>query len=96
MNNLWDPNYLRVGQRLQTLSCYNVRSYGWWVWERGSYSPPPSSGYGPVVSSSTYVVQPGDTLYRIAVRFNTTVRDLMTANGLPNENVAAGQQLFVP
>lgn len=96
MNNLWDPNYLRVGQRLQTLSCYNVRSYGWWVWERGSYSPPPPSGYGPVVSSSTYVVQPGDTLYRIAVRFNTTVRDLMTANGLPNENVAAGQQLFVP
>ena len=49
-----------------------------------------------MVGSSTYIVQQGDTLYRIAVRFNTTVRDLMIANGLPNENVAAGQRLFVP
>ncbi len=96
MNNIWDPNYLRIGQRLQTLSCYNVRSYGWWVWERGPYSPPPPSSYGPGGNSSTYIVQSGDTLFRLAVRFNTTVRDLMIANGLPNENVSAGQQLFVP
>lgn len=95
MNNIWDPNYLRVGQRLQTLSCYTVRSYGWWVWERGPVPPPAITDSG-MVGSSTYIVQQGDTLYRIAVRFNTTVRDLIIANGLPNENVAAGQRLFVP
>lgn len=94
MNNIWDPNYLRVGQRLQTLSCYTVRSYGWWVWER-SPIPPSAVIDSDMVGSSTYIVQQGDTLYRIAVRFNTTVRDLIIANGLPNENVAAGQRLFV-
>lgn len=96
MNNIWDPNYLRIGQRLQTLSCYAVRSYGWWVWERGTYNPPPVIIDSGISGSSTYVVQQGDTLYRIAVRFNTTVRDLIIANGLANENVAAGQRLFVP
>lgn len=46
---------------------------------------------------STYVVQPGDTLSRIAFRYGTTVRALEDLNGIPNPNlIMAGQALAVP
>lgn len=45
----------------------------------------------------TYVVQPGDTLFRIANRVGSTVNDLALANCLDNTNaIFAGQQLRVP
>ena len=37
-----------------------------------------------------YVVQPGDTLSKIALRFNISVDELTAANGISNPN-----QLFV-
>lgn len=43
------------------------------------------------------VVQPGDTLYSIAVRNGTTVEALVRANNLPNPNfVYVGQRLRIP
>jgi LysM repeat protein len=94
LNNLWDPGYIRAGQRLQIQTCYAVRSYGWWVWERASYVPPANPA--PISDSGIYIVQQGDNLFRIAVKFNTSVKDLVTANGLVNESVSVGQRLFVP
>ena len=41
-------------------------------------------------SVAQYVIQPGDTLSKIAVRFNISVEDLASANGITNPN-----QLFV-
>jgi LysM repeat protein len=53
----------------------------------------PSPGPG----GKTYVVQPGDTLYSIAVRYDTTVQALMVANNLSNPNlIYVGQTLRVP
>lgn len=45
-----------------------------------------------------YVVQPGDSLYTIAQRHHTTVRALVTHNGLPNGGrlIHPGQQIQVP
>lgn len=45
----------------------------------------------------TYVVQPGDTLYGIAVKFNVDVQALIDANNIsdPN-NLLAGQILVIP
>jgi len=44
-----------------------------------------------------YIVQPGDTLGLIASRFNVTVADLMTANGLSDPNlIDVGQYLVIP
>lgn len=44
-----------------------------------------------------YVVQSGDTLSSIAVRFNVTVDELMEANGISDPNLlSAGQQLIIP
>jgi LysM repeat protein len=44
-----------------------------------------------------YVVQRGDTLYSIAVRYGTSVQAIMQANGLSNPNfIRVGQQLRIP
>jgi LysM repeat protein len=43
-----------------------------------------------------YVVQPGDTLYRIATLYRISVSQLMSANCLTGTVIYAGQQLYVP
>ncbi len=44
-----------------------------------------------------HVVQPGETLYRIALRYGTTVERLMALNGLNNPNrIFVGQVLRIP
>ncbi len=45
----------------------------------------------------THVVQPGENLYRIALRYNTTWPVLAQANGLANANlIYVGQVLIIP
>ena len=45
---------------------------------------------------ATHVVQPGESLALIALRYNTTVADIAAANGILNTNlVYAGTQLIV-
>ncbi len=45
---------------------------------------------------SSVVVRWGDTLFSIAVRYNTTVDALVSANGLPNANfIFVGQRLVI-
>ena len=44
-----------------------------------------------------YIVQPGDSLLKIALRFQTTVQALAEANSLTNPNkLAPGQSLVIP
>jgi murein DD-endopeptidase MepM/ murein hydrolase activator NlpD len=58
------------------------------LWPR----PASAQSSGPV-----YVVQPEDTLYSIAARFNVTINELMAANNISNPNVlSVGQQLVIP
>ena len=48
----------------------------------------------PAPADGLYVVQPGDTLSGIAVRFHTTVRELARANGIADPNrLRVGQRL---
>ncbi len=57
----------------------------------------PTDGTTAPGSGSTYIVQPGDTLYTIAVNFNTTVAALMSANGITDPNtIYIGQALNIP
>jgi len=44
----------------------------------------------------THVVQPGETLFRIAGQYGTTVEEIRRLNGLVGDNIAAGQRLTVP
>lgn len=53
-------------------------------------------GNGESDSSSTYVVKPGDTLYAIARRYNTSVDTLMRLNNLTSNVLQVGQVLRVP
>jgi LysM repeat protein len=44
-----------------------------------------------------YIVQPGDTLYTIANKFNITIEDIISANNLENPNlIYPGQLLNIP
>ncbi len=50
-----------------------------------------------VTDGSVYIVQPGDTLFLIARRFNTTVATLAQMNGIVNINsILVGQRLTLP
>ncbi|MBN1977691.1 MAG: LysM peptidoglycan-binding domain-containing protein [Anaerolineae bacterium] len=56
----------------------------------GSPSAPPSSG-------GVHVVQRGENLYRIAMRYGTTVQALAAANGIVNTSrIYVGQRLVIP
>ena len=56
----------------------------------GSTSTPPSSG-------GVHIVQRGENLYRIAVRYGTTVQALAAANGIVNTSrIYVGQRLVIP
>jgi LysM repeat protein len=44
-----------------------------------------------------YIVQPGDTLFSIARRYNTTVEAIQRANGIVNPwYIRVGQKLVIP
>lgn len=58
----------------------------------GTLSPTPT----PSPQYTIHVVQRGENLFRIALRYGTTVEAIMAANGLTNHNVYVGQQLRIP
>lgn len=49
-----------------------------------------------VQPENTYTVKSGDTLYKIAERFNTTVTDIMSLNNLKTSILSIGQVLQIP
>jgi LysM repeat protein len=80
-NGITNVNRIFVGQRL--------------IISGGGVIVPPTQP--PTVGTGIYVVQRGDTLARIARRFNTSVAALAQLNGIVNVNlIFVGQQLRVP
>jgi LysM repeat protein len=58
-------------------------------------TPAPTTTPGPTARSS-YTVKRGDTLYGIALAFNTTVAAIKELNGLTSNTLHAGQVLLIP
>ena len=57
----------------------------------------PAEGTAPTVPTGTHVVQPGENLFRIALKYGVTVEALAVANGISNVNlIYPGQQLVIP
>ena len=50
----------------------------------------------PTTSSITYTVKSGDSLYKIANQFNTTVDAIKSLNNLTSNNLSIGQSLKIP
>lgn len=50
-----------------------------------------------IYSMIIYFVKPGDTLWKIAKKFRSTVEDIARVNGIDDENkIYVGQQLYIP
>ncbi len=80
LNGLADANHIFVGQQLRLSARVDAT--------------PPAAAAAPEPADAIYVVQPGDTLSLIAKQHNTSVDQIMRANGLPNAGfVFVGQQL---
>ena len=44
-----------------------------------------------------YIVKPGDSLWKIAKRFHSTIEDIARVNNIENiDQIKIGEQLFIP
>lgn len=43
-----------------------------------------------------YILQPGDSLYKIALKFNLTITEIKRANHLTKDLIYVGQSLLIP
>lgn len=50
----------------------------------------------PATAGARYAIQSGDTLSHIAVRYDITVAELKSANGLDSDLIIAGDELTIP
>ena len=57
---------------------------------------PPPMITNPEPPLTTYTVQPGDTLWRLAQQFGTTIERLMEVNNLTSTVLNIGQMLLIP
>jgi LysM repeat protein len=82
-NGLANPSLIFAGQRL-IIPAQGAAS-------SAAIQPAPSA------SSTTHVVQRGETLYRIGLRYGTSAAAIAQANGLANPSlIFAGQRLTIP
>jgi putative chitinase len=90
---------LRYGTTVDAIAQVNGITNPWYIYV-GQELTIPTGGGGTLPPGSggrTHVVQPGETLYSIAVRYDTTVQALVVANGLASPNlIYVGQVLNVP
>ncbi len=90
----------RYGIPLARLAAANGLRWDAWVYVGQRLVIPAAAqapNISPIPDGSTHVVQRGDTLSSIALRYGTTVAALMAANRLENPNfIYVGQRLVIP
>jgi LysM repeat protein len=91
INGITNPNRIFVGQSI-TLPGSTTTAPA---------TPQPTTQaqptQAPANTPQTYVVQPGDNLYRISLRFGVSLADLASRNNITNYNfIFVGQVLAIP
>jgi LysM repeat protein len=81
-NALSNPSLIFSGQQL--------------VIPGGGTSSGPAVQPPPTVPAGSHVVQPGETLFRIATRYGVNINSLKAANGLTGDVIFTGQSLIIP
>jgi murein DD-endopeptidase MepM/ murein hydrolase activator NlpD len=85
LNGIVNPTMIYVGQLLAVPATPTAPS-----------APSPTAIPAPA-GDMVYIVQPGETLYRIALHYNTTAWNLAAYNKLDNTTmIYAGQRLMIP
>lgn len=88
LNGIVNANSILVGQQL------NVPEQGGAVVDAGTDATPIPT---PSPTPQIYVVQPGDNLYRISLRFNVSLAQLIQVNNITDANrIFVGQRLTLP
>ena len=88
LNNLREET-IYIGQMLKVPGKDNAPP------QQRTYSPQTAPELEPG-SYQTYEVQDGDNLFRVALRFGTTVEEIRRVNGLETEVIYTGQALKIP
>lgn len=89
-NGITDPNFLFIGQELRI-----PRAVGGTVTINGGTDV--AAPAAAPVAAKRYTVQPGDSLWSIAIAFDTTVDALAVANGIGNQGlIRIGDTLVLP
>ena len=89
-NNLSNPNYITVGEQLIIPAPGSVVPTATAV-------APPAQPTTPPGAERTHVVQRGENLFRIGLRYGCTVSQLAQYNGIPNPHyIYVGQVIRIP
>ncbi len=89
-NGLINPNLIYVGQRLRIPRATSVTPTATPRTNATPATPAPTT-------NRLYVVQNGDTLFRIALKYGTTIQAFASTNNLNNTAlIYVGQQLIIP
>jgi LysM repeat protein len=99
LNGLGDPDALTLGQvlRIPAAGAAGATAGSAAAGAAPTAQPPAAAPAGQGAAAGLYTVQSGDTLGRIAQRFNTTVAELVRLNNITNPDaLKVGQQLKVP
>ncbi len=93
-NNIPPNGFLYTGWQLKIPGARNVAppASGAASSDNASANTQPAN----TLTTTTYIVRPGDTLYGIAVTHNVTMAALRIANNLPTPFVYSGQRLVIP
>jgi LysM repeat protein len=90
-NGIVNPSLIYVGQVLKIPGSSSSNTSQPTAVPQATATPAPSS------STQTYVVVPGDTLFKIAVRNSTTVAQILAVNTIANPNIIyVGQKITLP
>ncbi len=92
LNGIVNPNMIYIGQVLKVPAAGSPTATP--VVPTATLLPLPTPT---MVASHVYQVQPGDNLYRISIRFNVPISQLIEINGIYDANrIFVGQLLILP